>query len=656
MKSPFTRPFGVRSPFGGQAGDNFPVNLPETGADPIITAPVQQEIVTAGSAYTVLVTAPDDTFVRLYNGTTPIGDMTDLGGGSWSYSWTPSQNYNISLRARGNNSGWGETFTIVAAEANQLTQTMTSWTATRLTAASGQADPDGGTNAYKFTAGNNASTTFTLARTAGAAPSEKNSGFEIWVKPDGITKFMIYPSEDGGTHYAYFDLTNKYVRAVQAVANIIETSGSWYRIWFNYVNATSAGPRTYTLYACSTFGSTTATFTGTEAIHFYEPRTAQQGTLPFTEQQKLSVEYQSVSGGVESWGYTHPKLNTSADMTTTRLEIQVIKPTGWTNSGTYKVLYALPALNKSQEDFAATFTSGGYADTYNCVIVIPFCGRNFITGYWGVLPDGTRDEYGWLADVLTSFANSHLGGSTDPDDNLLVGYSKSANAAYHMLLRRPDKFGFAAGWDGTWEMDWGPAGTPGTALYYSFEYGFETEDQWRLFDPLTILPNYLSSVNDRTRLVLTGYETFQSDQVVMKAALDTYSIGYSYDATDTGNHSWAGGWLSDTLQRLFTISARTVTAQAGSYAFTGTDATLGLIIPTLLTAEAGSYSFTGTDATLNVNGVITMPADGGSYTFTGTDATLDPVTFGPTDGILQEDDTSYLLQEDGTSYLTQESA
>lgn len=61
---------------------------------------------------------------------------------------------------------------------------------------------------------------------------------------------------------------------------------------------------------------------------------------------------------------------------------------------------------------------------------------------------------------------------------------------------------------------------------------------------------------------------------------------------------------------------RKVTADAGSFAFTGVDATLNK--GRSLVADAGSYAVTGTDADLLKTWILT--ADAGSFAFTGTDA------------------------------------
>tara|TARA_R110002074_G_scaffold119_2_gene488 strand:+ start:1750 stop:3006 length:1257 start_codon:yes stop_codon:yes gene_type:complete len=66
----------------------------------------------------------------------------------------------------------------------------------------------------------------------------------------------------------------------------------------------------------------------------------------------------------------------------------------------------------------------------------------------------------------------------------------------------------------------------------------------------------------------------------------------------------------------------TLTADSGSYAYTGTDAELqrGLV----MSVDSGSYTYTGTAAALTFTpvGNFTLTADAGAYTYTGTNAGL----------------------------------
>lgn len=64
----------------------------------------------------------------------------------------------------------------------------------------------------------------------------------------------------------------------------------------------------------------------------------------------------------------------------------------------------------------------------------------------------------------------------------------------------------------------------------------------------------------------------------------------------------------------------TIIAGAGSYVWTGQDATLTFTEQRSVAADSGSYAWTVADATLIHNRIIA--ASGGSYTYTGQDATL----------------------------------
>ena len=67
----------------------------------------------------------------------------------------------------------------------------------------------------------------------------------------------------------------------------------------------------------------------------------------------------------------------------------------------------------------------------------------------------------------------------------------------------------------------------------------------------------------------------------------------------------------------------TLTADAGTFTITGSDATLERLYPNF-PAVGGSFTITGSDATLTYTqpGVYTITADAGSYSITGSPATL----------------------------------
>lgn len=527
-------------------------------------APANQEIITEDLPYTVRVYSPSDSTVEIYDGITKLGDATSVGGGYWEYVWTPANpDFDVQLNAVGDVSGVSSSLTIVVDETNQINQNITTWSKSvaGITYTSGQPDPDGGNNAYKVALPVSAGVGRYIYRTMSSTSTEVNAGIEMWLKADGaLVGVAVQTSGAGTAGLGYINIVTGEASAGGVMATIVEEKpDGWKRVWFRSADATNPTNLWY-VYLITDVKTTNATITADQAaggadeasVSFYEPRTA-DGVLPYTEYQKLSVYYDSVAGGIETWKYSHPTNETLADMDAGKLDIQVIKPTGWSASNVYPILYMLPALPDTTETSngnstpAAKAVAEDFANEYGCVVVVPQI-RSAQQQWYGRKTNGSSDHHAFTANILTEFTKDFLGGSTSKEDHLLVGYSKSGFAAFSLLLRNPTKFGYAASWDGPFDLDWATE-----AATFGADVMFTTEANFNLYDPAQILSSYLSSVNDKSRLVLRGYVSFQTDQTFMKAALDAENIDYIYDNTLGSEHSWDGGWVNQTVADLFSL-------------------------------------------------------------------------------------------------------
>ncbi len=94
------------------------------------------------------------------------------------------------------------------------------------------------------------------------------------------------------------------------------------------------------------------------------------------------------------------------------------------------------------------------------------------------------------------------------------------------------------------------------------------------------------------------------------AAFITFAIAPAVITADAGTYSYTGTAAN-------TLFNRTITADPGTYSYTGTDATT--LYNRVMPADSGTYSYTGTAANTLFNRAIT--ADPGTYSYTGTDAT-----------------------------------
>lgn len=117
--------------------------------------------------------------------------------------------------------------------------------------------------------------------------------------------------------------------------------------------------------------------------------------------------------------------------------------------------------------------------------------------------------------------------------------------------------------------------------------------------------------------------TGHTEIVDVAPASAAFRIGVSYDlTTPSTTAAWTSGNLSS-LSILLELkesagSAYTLTADGGSFALTGTAASLNA--SRLLTAASGSFALTGTAA--NLTAARVLAAAGGSFTLTGTAAVL----------------------------------
>jgi hypothetical protein len=520
-----------------------------------ITAPVEQSALSVNVETTLTAYATDTSTVEFFQDGVSIGVGTPVGSGVFSLSWTPSTvDYSTQLTAVADGMVTSAARTIVVAESNNISQTMSGWSkSTGVTITGGQTDPFGGTGAYLYTMPTVTNANTTTSKAATVTPTEINGGFEIWAKPVGVTKILIYPNDDGAVHSGHIDITNNQKRTRGAYVHVVERRpDGWCRIWFRFCNATAAGPKSFAIYFESTLGVGQATFAGGEQIYLYAPRTL-DGVIPMTTYQKLAIYYISTTNGVELWNWTSPYSNSEADVNNTMREAFVIKPTGWSSSGAYKVLFALSPIGKGVDHTETVFYDGGFADTYNCVIVVPYT-PSTSSAWFGCKADGTTNDDAVITEHMVPFAQNHLAVAIGRENTLAIGYSKTASGALSFILRRPDIFGYVALWDFPYAGDWSEISGFGGST------AFTTEANWNTYDPKQILAANLASVSDKTRIVLHGYCTFGTayhspdEQLVCKADFDANGVSCSYDRTHQAAHSWTSGWLPGAVSALFTIA------------------------------------------------------------------------------------------------------
>lgn len=547
---------------------------------PAFTNPKNQEILTVSVGYTIRVLAPDDSAVNFkVNGST-VGAMT-YSAPYWQYTYTPGAvASSTTLTAEGNVTGVGPAIDITIAEANGLDQTMTTWSTNgrcSVTAAgAGVTDPDGGTNAYDWKVTTATSGQYYIYKSVTGSVTDVFNSNEIWVTPKNpgtpgaITKINFNNTAAGACMDVGPDKAGQNTAAVgySWIAEKRTIGGrDWYRIqWIPSASSTTHNPTYH--YMTTDFQNGNFTGVANDGLYVYKPRAVSTTRLNPTINQKLACYFDSVigtigsSGGYERWYYKHPYVDTVTNMAggPGGIELQVVKPnSGWSLTANLPMLVALKPQTDGAETGSGnqttltTFTVDPYANTYNCVVVMPY--ERPSEGYWwGVMSTGAKNMIGFLGEVLVPYAIQNWGVSRLRNDHLMIGYSKSGNAVFTQILFYPAVWGFIAAWDGAYNNAY-----PSNNANISYD----NSTIYNAYDPLQQLTAKQASVLDAKRIVLLGYYTWGADQLSMKSALDGLGIQYDYNRVLQSKHSWGSStsgnvWTPDAVQRLFALRAATI--------------------------------------------------------------------------------------------------
>lgn len=274
---------------------------------------------------------------------------------------------------------------------------------------------------------------------------------------------------------------------------------------------------------------------------------------PLTDFQRCTFKFESFQTGFERWSYKSPLVDSPIDMSSAGCVLDVIKPTGWTPNGTYKVIYLLPALDQATEDVAPIAVSAGIADTNNCVVVVPYFRNAYV--WYGRHPDGTADHHKFTT-LLPQFSVKYLGAAQGRNAHRLMGYSKSATGALQLLLRNPSVFGYAYCWDGPWDVSTANWSYPSAPFPdWNQDESFVTKAQMLLYDPVTLLPLLgAKAAGDKLRIGIAGFSRFAGDLTPIFNALTgaglVQNTNWEWVGASSEVHSYSAGWLPAAATRL----------------------------------------------------------------------------------------------------------
>lgn len=227
-----------------------------------------------------------------------------------------------------------------------------------------------------------------------------------------------------------------------------------------------------------------------------------------------------------------------------KTQIRVLRPSNIPTDQRLPVVYVLPVEAQGEHRYGDGLVEIQKHDLHNKCKVI------FIAPTFSDLPwyadhpsnPAIRQETYFL-NVVVPFVDRAYPVEAGPDGGLLLGFSKSGWGAWSLLLRHPELFDRAAAWDAPLMMDL--LGKYGTTEI------FESRENFELYRIDNLLRAKAISLVERNRLILTGYDSFQSHHRMAHSLLQELKIPHEYRDGPKRTHDWHSGWVPEAVELLF---------------------------------------------------------------------------------------------------------
>lgn len=232
--------------------------------------------------------------------------------------------------------------------------------------------------------------------------------------------------------------------------------------------------------------------------------------------------------------------------------IRVLLPDKLEPAERLRVLYLLPVEANTEHRYGDGLLEAKKLDLANkhrLICVAPTFSH--LPWYADHLTDKTIRQETYFLKVVVPTIERLYPALAEREGRLLVGFSKSGNGAWSLLLRYPDHFAKAAAWDAPLlktapdQFGMGP-------IYGTLENFAAYRIDKLLRDRAEILR---PKANDGSaRLIHLGYGNFRDHHQRAEALLNELQIPHSYADGPKLEHTWHGGWLDEAVKRLLESS------------------------------------------------------------------------------------------------------
>jgi hypothetical protein len=251
---------------------------------------------------------------------------------------------------------------------------------------------------------------------------------------------------------------------------------------------------------------------------------------------------------VDDYGFETYRLESPYQASATSL--RVLLPNNLEVGKRYRVLYVLPVHEdglRKHGDGLQEVKKHNYHNLYQLICVAPA----FTSKPWFADHDlnlQKRDE-SHLVKTVIPFVEKEYPVQADADGRLLIGFSKSGWGAIALLLRNPDIFGKAAGWDIGIRVDTGPIEEADRIERIAREWG--TVQNFEMNRISYLVKTRGKELGDQARLFYFSTEGPRAiGGVEIHRLLVENEIPHRYVMEPYRKHAWGTGWIPEAVEFL----------------------------------------------------------------------------------------------------------
>lgn len=224
-----------------------------------------------------------------------------------------------------------------------------------------------------------------------------------------------------------------------------------------------------------------------------------------------------------------------------KTRIRILPPKS-VDPNTLRILYVLPVepgMGRTWGDPVEAIRRNDLHNRFGFVVVYP----TFAQMPWYAdhpTDPNIRQETYMLKAVVPAVDRLY---PTKPGRRALLGFSKSGNGAFTLLLRNPDTFAVAAAWDAPL-MQASP-----NAYEMGRIYGTqENYNRYRVPDLLKQQADLLKK--SKPRLALSGYDSFRTHVQQAHELMSSLGIEHLYADGPRVRHHWNSGWIDWSVEAI----------------------------------------------------------------------------------------------------------